>query len=210
MAGLDWLDCVPQTNRERAMQDSLRGAALVVAAALAGALAGALLQRSRQASSSSGAPRAAGPGATSAGKRKVPVGVGVLIWRDASKSSILVGRRRKVHGGDLFALPGGWLHFGEAIEACAAREALEETGLHFGPSEIALPAIPPCNNLLLADNVHSVSVFAEAVLSGPSEPQNLEPEKCHEWRWVEPRAALALDLFPSLRHLLLHLLREDG
>lgn len=54
------------------------------------------------------------------------VGVGVLILRDGK---VLLGRRKGSHGAGCWSAPGGHLEFGEAVEDCALREALEETGL---------------------------------------------------------------------------------
>ena len=45
------------------------------------------------------------------------------------KGKILLGQRKNAHGEGTWAFPGGHLEFGESLEACAAREVLEETGL---------------------------------------------------------------------------------
>ncbi len=50
------------------------------------------------------------------------VGVGVLILRDGK---VLLGRRKGSHGAGCWSAPGGHLEFGEAVEDCALREALE-------------------------------------------------------------------------------------
>jgi 8-oxo-dGTP diphosphatase len=56
----------------------------------------------------------------------VHVGVAILITR---AERVLLIRRKYVHGGGTWSTPGGHLDHGESIEACAARETLEETGL---------------------------------------------------------------------------------
>jgi 8-oxo-dGTP diphosphatase len=43
---------------------------------------------------------------------------------------VLIERRNPPHG---WAIPGGFVDVGETVEAAAAREALEETGLEVGP-----------------------------------------------------------------------------
>ena len=62
-------------------------------------------------------------------ERRTRVGVGVLIVRDGT---VLLGVRRGSHGAGTWAPPGGHLEFGESVEACARREAAEETGLALG------------------------------------------------------------------------------
>lgn len=54
------------------------------------------------------------------------VGVGVVIRRG---NEVLLLRRVNVHGEGTWSTPGGHLEFGETPEDCAAREALEETGV---------------------------------------------------------------------------------
>jgi 8-oxo-dGTP diphosphatase len=54
------------------------------------------------------------------------VGVGVLITKD---NSVLLLKRKNVHGAGSWSPPGGHLEFGEAPEACALREAYEETAV---------------------------------------------------------------------------------
>lgn len=55
------------------------------------------------------------------------VGVGVIIIRDGK---ILLAERKGSHGENTWASAGGHLEFGETLEECARREALEEFGIH--------------------------------------------------------------------------------
>ncbi len=50
---------------------------------------------------------------------------------------VLVGRRKGSHGAGLWALPGGWLEWGEPIDAAGARELAEETGICVSTAESA-------------------------------------------------------------------------
>lgn len=103
------------------------------------------------------------------------VGVGVLVLRDGR---VLLGRRLGAHGAGTWALPGGHLEFGETVEACAARELAEETGL-------ALEATSPgpwTSNVFADEGKHYVTVFVVAH-APQGEPRVLEPCRCAEWRW---------------------------
>lgn len=109
------------------------------------------------------------------------VGVGVLVCRG---SRVLVGRRRSSSGHGTFALPGGHLEFGESWEGCAAREVKEETGLSIQNIKFASVV----NSIMQNENQlsHYVTIFMHAELCNPiDEPQNLEPDKCDGWEWVD-------------------------
>ncbi|CAN5178631.1 hypothetical protein BH10PSE1_BH10PSE1_12810 [soil metagenome] len=56
----------------------------------------------------------------------------VLSERDGHPSIMLIQRKHDPFAGS-WALPGGFLDQGETLEACAARELHEETGLVAGP-----------------------------------------------------------------------------
>ncbi len=53
--------------------------------------------------------------------------VDVIIEQDGGKKIVLIKRRNPPHG---WAIPGGFVDYGETLEAAAVREAYEETGLH--------------------------------------------------------------------------------
>lgn len=103
------------------------------------------------------------------------VGVGVIVMRDGL---VLLGRRRGAHGAGTWALPGGHLEFGESVEACAAREVAEETGLGL----VALRPGPYASDVFDAEGKHYVTLFVVA-RAAPGEPELREPEKCAGWSW---------------------------
>ncbi len=107
----------------------------------------------------------------------VGVGVGVLVVRDGL---VLLGRRRGSHGAGTWSAPGGRLEFGEQIEACAARELKEETGLTASSFELG----PYSNDIF--DDVQqqyvTIFVLARGICGVPA---NLEPDKCDGWAWFK-------------------------
>jgi ADP-ribose pyrophosphatase YjhB (NUDIX family)/catechol 2,3-dioxygenase-like lactoylglutathione lyase family enzyme len=108
---------------------------------------------------------------------------------------VLLGQRRGAHGAGTWALPGGNLDFGEAIERCAAREVLEETGL-----EITVASRGPYTSDVFDDvGQHYVTVFVIAH-AARGEPRLCEPDKCAEWRWCRWKD-LPAPLFPPLAQL---------
>lgn len=110
-------------------------------------------------------------------KNPVPT-VDVVI--EYSRGIVLVERKNPPHG---WALPGGFVDYGETVEHAAAREALEETGLvlenlrmfhvYSDPSRdprmhtITTVFTASCKGVLQAgDDAGSAGVFAENELPG--------------------------------------------
>ena len=60
--------------------------------------------------------------------------VSAAIWRDGR---ILLARRARAPGRDLFSLPGGVVETGETLAEAVTREVLEETGLTVEPVRLA-------------------------------------------------------------------------
>ena len=122
----------------------------------------------------------------------VQVGIGVIVMRGGR---VLLGRRRGAHGAGDWALPGGHLEFGEAPEACAARELAEETGLRAA----AWRRAPYTADVLAEAGRHYVTLFmlADGVTG---DPQRLEPQKCDGWSWHD-WDALPEPLFAPLASL---------
>jgi 8-oxo-dGTP diphosphatase len=121
------------------------------------------------------------------------IGIGVIIERGGR---ILLGQRKNAHGDGDWSFPGGHLEFGESWEACAAREAKEETGLDISGASFAAAT----NDIFEAEGKHYVTIFLRA--EAPSgEPAVLEPEKCAQWRWFG-WDELPEPLFLPIRNLL--------
>ena len=73
---------------------------------------------------------------------------------------------------------------GETWEECAAREVKEETGLSIHNIKFVY-----VTNTVLRDEKrpsHYVTIFMRGELVDPNAvAENLEPEKCDGWEWVE-------------------------
>ena len=124
------------------------------------------------------------------------VGIGVIVLRNGL---VLLGQRLGAHGDGTWALPGGHLDFGEAVEHCAVREVLEETGL-----EVQVVARGPyTSNMFSREGKHYVTLFV--VAHAPSGvPAVREPSKCAGWHWFR-WSDFPDPLFPPLMTL-----RESG
>jgi ADP-ribose pyrophosphatase YjhB (NUDIX family) len=134
---------------------------------------------------------------------QVCVGIGVLVVRP-SDNAVLLGRRKGAHGSGTWALPGGWLEKNEEFLACALRELQEETALL--PQDVSSGSVlPVVANNVMDKGVHSVTVFVRFDLNSNAASANVrlcEPDKCHEWRWVDTSGALPEPMFPPLQHLI--------
>lgn len=105
------------------------------------------------------------------------VGQAAIIMRDGQ---FLMIKRAGKHGPGTWSVPGGWQEVGETFEQAVRREVREEVGCEIG--NLRFGAVT--NNYFPEENIHSISIFTLADwVSG--EPQNLEPEKCEELRWVD-------------------------
>lgn len=86
------------------------------------------------------------------------VGVGLIIRRD---DEVLLVRRQGVHGSGTWSTPGGHLEAGETFEECAAREAMEETGVT--ARDIRFRAVT--SDVFDAETGHYLTVWMEGDLA---------------------------------------------
>jgi mutator protein MutT len=109
------------------------------------------------------------------------VGTGVIIENTDGK--ILVGKRIGSHA-PKYSIPGGKLKLGETFEHAIKREVKEETSLALEN----LKVICVTNDLetYQQDGVHYISVIL-FTRTFKGEPKIMEPDKCEEWLWCDPK-----------------------
>lgn len=109
------------------------------------------------------------------------VGIGVIVINAEGK--VLLGKR-KGSIAPKYSIPGGGLEMGETFEACTIRELKEEMGIDaLNPKVIAIT-----NNLetYREEGKHWISVVV-LVTKYSGVPRVMEPEKCEEVFWADPR-----------------------
>ncbi|KAJ3999255.1 NUDIX hydrolase domain-like protein [Lentinula boryana] len=107
------------------------------------------------------------------------VGVGVFVLNQ--EGQFLLGKRAGSHGHGTWALPGGHLEAGESFEDCAAREVLEETNLKIQNIRF----LTATNDVMVTEGKHYVTIWVACeMVDVQAAPENLEPEKCEKWEWV--------------------------
>lgn len=111
-------------------------------------------------------------------KQRPLVGVAVVVCRD---NKFLLGKRRSSHGAGCWQFPGGHLEFNESIEACAAREIFEETGITIKNMRLATFT----NDIFENEDKHYVTLFVIGDHDA-GEAEVKEPDKCEEWGWFKP------------------------
>lgn len=121
------------------------------------------------------------------------VGVAILIRRS---DEVLLLLRHNAHGAGTWAPPGGHLDFGESPEACAIREAREETGLAVQSARF----LALTNDVFAAEGRHYITLWMEAE-AFTGEPRVNAPEESVEVGWF-PWDALPETLFLPFRNLL--------
>jgi ADP-ribose pyrophosphatase YjhB (NUDIX family) len=109
------------------------------------------------------------------------VGLGVIILN--SEGHILIGKRKGSHS-PYYSIPGGKLEAGETFEDGAIREVKEETGLEIRDPKV----IAVINNLRTyrEEGLHFVSI-ALLVTDFSGQLEVVEPMKCEEWLWTDPK-----------------------
>ena len=89
-----------------------------------------------------------------------PIPAAGCLIEDSGK--ILLILRKNQPSAGMWSLPVGFLHHGETLEECAARETEEETGLHVEP--VAL--IGSYSDVIDAQRSHVVSIYRGRIMAG--------------------------------------------
>jgi len=101
------------------------------------------------------------------------VGVGTVFVRSGR---VFLAKRRGAHGEDTWASAGGHLEWGESLEDCARREALEELGVVVGELRFL------CASNIVAYGKHYVDIEFQGEI-GAQEPRLAEPEGFSDSGW---------------------------
>ena len=113
---------------------------------------------------------------------RVHVGVCAIVHRVEDNALLMVqrtGTASYADGRGTWAVPGGWLEFGEDPLYAAAREVFEETGVNVTPVE----KVGFASNLSDDLGRYIVTLFVGCrYVSG--EPRVTEPDKCGSVEWV--------------------------
>ncbi|XP_050401771.1 nucleotide triphosphate diphosphatase NUDT15 [Patella vulgata] len=140
-------------------------------------------------------------------KQRPKVGVGVIVTHPDHPNRVLLGIRKGSTGEGLYGFPGGHLEFGESWEDCGIRETLEETGLKL-KNVFYATVVNAINVEEQVEKYHYVTLFVQGEVdtSYKQEPENLEPNKCLGWKWVD------WDNFPPLSKLFcsLRIFKEEN
>jgi 8-oxo-dGTP diphosphatase len=121
------------------------------------------------------------------------VGVGIIIHKG---DQVLLLQRKNVHGAGSWSTPGGHLDFGESPEACAIREAQEETNVTV--ANVRFRAVT--NDVFAVEGKHYITLWLEGEYAG-GEPEVNTAYEMAEVGWFT-WDALPQPLFLPLQQLL--------
>ena len=108
--------------------------------------------------------------------------VGIALFVLNENLEILLGLRNSELGKNTWAPPGGKLDKFESFEDCIIREVKEETNLDI----IELTYVGTTNDVMEDINAHYVTIFF-STNKYEGELKIMEPEKCLEWKWFNPK-----------------------
>ena len=117
------------------------------------------------------------------------VGVGVVFVR---QGRVFLAKRRGAHGEDTWASAGGHLEFGESLEDCARREAMEELGVEVGELRVL------CLSNIVAYDRHYVDVEFLGDIEGQEPAPTASDGSFTEYGWY-PLSDPPKPLFEPMR-----------
>lgn len=105
----------------------------------------------------------------------------LFLWREGA---VLLSRRFQTGYQDgQYSVPEGHLNGAEEARAAIIREAREEIGI-----ELQLADLEVTNVMHVYSVDHERVSFFVGAERWRGEPRNIEPDKCDELRWCDPRA----------------------
>jgi 8-oxo-dGTP diphosphatase len=110
------------------------------------------------------------------------IGVGIIVKKG---SKILLLKRKGSHGEGQWALPGGYLEFGETLRECAVREVKEETGLKIKERDLKFVSLSEQLDYIKTDNTHCITAGFLVEYHGKRAPQIKEPDKSSSMNWFK-------------------------
>lgn len=112
----------------------------------------------------------------------IKVGVSVILINQ--NNEVLVGKRKGSHGAGLLAVPGGHVEYGEKATTTCQRELLEEIGLNLELNKFEKLTY---SEDFFENGKQYITLYfmVRGIDSTSFEINNLEPEKCEVWEWVD-------------------------
>lgn len=132
---------------------------------------------------------------------RVHVGVAAVVWHPQLDDTLLLLKRAgqgeyASDGFGTWALPGGWLDFGETPTEAAAREVKEETGL-----DVSVDTLEGWSQWAFNTSENGQFQILTLVMhcrpNGSLEPRIMEPDKADAIEWVSVTEAMRRPLFQA-------------
>ena len=128
-------------------------------------------------------------------ERKILIGVGAIVQHPITRDLLMLrrgdgGGRFSSEGAGTWAVPGGWIDFGETAMQAVSREVMEETSI------VVVAQKELRSTMTFTDDeefhIHTQFIKCKYILG---EPTVTEPTKCQEVQWVKISKIWSLPLF---------------